>query len=133
MASGSGGVTKLGSGVLTLTGTNTYSGTTTISAGTVSIGAGGTTGSLASAQLANDGTVQFNPAAGESVRTTLGARYSPGDYRVLNAAYRVQRDVNLQRDVSELLDVGWQWPLSDLFGDTAAATTRIAARWLRCV
>lgn len=69
-----------------------------------------------------NGTVQFNPDAGESVRTTLGARYSPGDYRVLNAAYRVQRDVNLQRDVSELLDVGWQWPLSDLFGDTNAAT-----------
>jgi LPS-assembly protein len=49
--------------------------------------------------------VQFNPKNRESVRTTLSTRYSPGDYRVLNVAYR------LQRGTSEQLDVGWQWPL----------------------
>ncbi len=44
--SGSGSLTKLGAGALYLSGDNTYSGTTTISAGTLYIGDGGTTGSI---------------------------------------------------------------------------------------
>lgn len=58
-----------------------------------------------------DSTVQFNPKTEQSVRSTIGARYSPGNYRTVTAAYR------FQRDVSEQLDVGWQWPLNDLWGD----------------
>ncbi|NIC41607.1 LPS-assembly protein LptD [Aquabacterium sp. A08] len=61
-------------------------------------------------QWSFNGTVQFNPKDGESVRTTLGARYNPGRYRTVSAAYRVQKGV------SEQLDLGWQWPLNDLFG-----------------
>ncbi|MGU3494197.1 autotransporter-associated beta strand repeat-containing protein [Xanthobacteraceae bacterium A53D] len=45
--SGSGGLTKLGADALYLTGNNTYTGTTTVSAGTLYMGAGGTTGSIA--------------------------------------------------------------------------------------
>jgi LPS-assembly protein len=56
-------------------------------------------------------TVQFNPKTEQSVRSTVGARYSPGNYRVVTAAYRYQRVV------SEQLDVGWQWPVNDLWGD----------------
>ena len=44
--SGSGRMTQAGSGTLTLTGTNTYTGGTTVSAGTLQIGAGGTSGSI---------------------------------------------------------------------------------------
>lgn len=61
-------------------------------------------------QWALDSSIQFNHETRESTRKTIGARYTPGDYKVLSAAYRVQRDV------SEQLDLGWQWPLSDLFG-----------------
>lgn len=61
-------------------------------------------------QWSFNGTVQFNPKDRESVRTTLGARYMPGNYRVLSAAYR------LQKNTSEQIDLGWQWPLRDLFG-----------------
>ncbi|HEX5388396.1 MAG TPA: LPS-assembly protein LptD [Burkholderiaceae bacterium] len=50
--------------------------------------------------------VQFNPKNRESARTTLSVRHTPGDYRVISTAYR------LQRGTSEQLDVGWQWPLS---------------------
>ena len=42
--SGSGGFQKLGSGTLVLTASNSYSGATTISAGTLQIGNGGTSG-----------------------------------------------------------------------------------------
>jgi LPS-assembly protein len=58
-----------------------------------------------------DGAVQFNPKTDQSMRSTLGARYSPGTYRTVSAAYRYQRDA------SEQLDLGWQWPLNDLWGD----------------
>lgn len=58
-----------------------------------------------------DTNVQYNPKTGRSLRTTVGGRYSPGNYRVVNAAYR------LQRGSSELVDLGWQWPLNDLWGD----------------
>jgi LPS-assembly protein len=62
-------------------------------------------------QWSVDSTVQYNPKNGRSIRSTIGARYSPGAYRTVSAAYR------LQRDTSEQIDVGWQWPLNDLWGD----------------
>jgi len=58
-----------------------------------------------------DSTVQYNPTTEKSARSTVAARYSPGYYRVLNMAYR------FQRDLSEQIDIGWQWPLNDLWGD----------------
>ncbi|MDO9612741.1 MAG: LPS assembly protein LptD [Serpentinimonas sp.] len=61
-----------------------------------------------SPQWAFNGTLQYNPELGQTERTTLAARFSPGDFRVLSVAYR------LQRDTSEQIDFGWQWPLSDL-------------------
>ncbi len=64
-----------------------------------------------SPQWSLDSTVQFNPKDKQSIRSTIGARYSPGDYRVVSAAYRYQRAA------SEQLDVAWQWPLNDLWGD----------------
>ena len=58
-----------------------------------------------------DSTVQFNPKTDQSTLATIGARYSPGNYRVVSGTYRYQRDV------SEQIDLGWQWPLNDLWGD----------------
>jgi LPS-assembly protein len=58
-----------------------------------------------------DSTTQYNPKTDQSVRSVVGARYSPGNYRVLNAAYRSQRNL------SEQIDVSWQWPLNDLWGE----------------
>ncbi len=57
--SGTGTVTKLGDQTLTLTGANTYTGLTTISAGTLQIGNGGTTGSIAG-NIADNALLIFN-------------------------------------------------------------------------
>jgi LPS-assembly protein len=74
-----------------------------------------------------DSTVQFNPTTKQSVRSTIGARYSAGHYRTVSAAYRYQRES------SEQLDVGWQWPINDLWGDhgqeLGAGRGQGAERW----
>jgi|GEM_PF-2525381 len=57
--SGTGGVTKQGSGTLTLTGANTFDDDLTVSAGTVSIGSGGTSGAL-DADIVNNASVEFD-------------------------------------------------------------------------
>jgi LPS-assembly protein len=61
-----------------------------------------------------DSTVQFNPDTRRSIRNTIGGRYQPGPYRVVNAAYR------LQRGLSEQLDVSWQWPLAEVFSPSTS-------------
>ncbi|MCL1886919.1 MAG: autotransporter-associated beta strand repeat-containing protein, partial [Betaproteobacteria bacterium] len=57
--SGAGALTAAGSGSLILANTNTYSGGTTISGGTLQIGAGGTTGSIVG-DVVNNGALVFN-------------------------------------------------------------------------
>ncbi|MFM9900650.1 MAG: LPS-assembly protein LptD [Polaromonas sp.] len=62
-------------------------------------------------QWSFDGTAQYNPKTKQSERTSLGVRYNPSNYHVLSAAYR------RQRNVSEQIDLGFQWPINDLWGD----------------
>src|SRR5215469_9016188 len=57
--SGTGTVTQSGAGTLTLTGGNTYTGATTISAGTLQLGNGGTTGSVAG-NIVDNAALVFN-------------------------------------------------------------------------
>ncbi len=64
-----------------------------------------------------DSVVQYNPKTRSSIRSTISARYSPGSYRTISAAYRLQRATSTQLVGSEQIDVGWQWPINDLWGD----------------
>jgi LPS-assembly protein len=52
-----------------------------------------------------DGALQYRPDGGRLTRSIVGARYSPGPFRTINARYR------LARGFSEQVEVGWQWPL----------------------
>ncbi|WP_399680806.1 LPS-assembly protein LptD [Xenophilus sp.] len=65
-----------------------------------------------------DTTVQYNPDERRSNRSTVTARYTPGPYRTLSASYRYQADrISTSGVGNESIDVGWQWPLNDLWGD----------------
>lgn len=58
--SGPGTVQKLGAGTLILTGSNTYSGVTTISAGTLQVGNGSTAGTLGTGDVVNNAALVFD-------------------------------------------------------------------------
>jgi len=58
--SGAGQLTKDGAGTFTLESNNTYAGTTTISAGTMQVGAGGTMGTLGAGDVTNNAALVFN-------------------------------------------------------------------------
>jgi LPS-assembly protein len=62
-----------------------------------------------------DSTVQYDPTTDNFRRRIIGGRYNPGPYRVLNAAWRTENDAS-GNSVSQQLDLGWQWPLHDLWG-----------------
>ncbi|HEY4942180.1 MAG TPA: autotransporter-associated beta strand repeat-containing protein [Rhizomicrobium sp.] len=72
---GSGGLVKTGSGTLTLTGANGYSGGTTIAAGTLQLGNGGTTGAIAG-DVVDNGALAFNRS---DAVTFAGAISGTGD------------------------------------------------------
>ena len=52
-----------------------------------------------------DASWQYSPQIERTRRSTLSARYSPGPYRTVSATHR------FTRDLSEQVDVGWQWPV----------------------
>lgn len=52
-----------------------------------------------------DASLQYSPEVGRASRSVLGATWSPGPYRTVSLRYR------LARDVSEQVELGWQWPV----------------------
>jgi autotransporter-associated beta strand protein len=86
---GAGTLTKAGDGTLLLAADNTYAGGTTLSAGTLQLGNGGTTGGI-TGDVANDGTLVFNRSnslvfagsitgAGSLIQTGSGITTLAGD------------------------------------------------------
>jgi LPS-assembly protein len=64
-----------------------------------------------------DAAVQYSPELDRATRSLLAARFQPGPFRTLSAAYR------LTRGASEQLDVGWQWPLYSNTGRSSRTTS----------
>ena len=52
-----------------------------------------------------DTALQYSPELNRVTRSLISARFQPGPFRTLSAAYR------LTRGASEQVDIGWQWPL----------------------
>jgi autotransporter-associated beta strand protein len=69
--SGTGGINKVDSGMLYYLANNTYTGTTTISAGSLVIGNGGTLGSLGSGNVINNAALTLNRSDSFSVGNTI--------------------------------------------------------------
>jgi autotransporter-associated beta strand protein len=69
--SGSGSLTRMGTGILTLAGSNTYSGGTTISAGTLQVGNGGASGSIVG-NVTNNAALVFNRSDNYTSGCTVG-------------------------------------------------------------
>ena len=70
--SGNQGLVKIGAGTLVLAANNTYTVTTTINGGTLQVGNGGTTGTLGSGAVTNNGTLAFNRSDAITVNNTIG-------------------------------------------------------------
>ncbi len=68
---GSGSLTQAGGGTTILTGSNTYAGTTTISAGTLQVGNGGAAGSLGGGSVVTDGVLAFNRSDAVTVANVI--------------------------------------------------------------
>ncbi len=65
-----------------------------------------------------DSTFQYNPTDQDSSRTAIRTRYSPGPYRSVSLAYLYQApSTPTSADGDKSIDVSWQWPLNDLWGD----------------
>jgi fibronectin-binding autotransporter adhesin len=71
-ASGGGSLVKVGSGVLTLAANNTYGGGTTISAGTLLVGTGGTAGSMGFGPVVDNGALVYNSTARHVINGRCG-------------------------------------------------------------
>jgi LPS-assembly protein len=52
-----------------------------------------------------EAALQYNPDVQRIERSIVGVRYQPGPFRTLSAGYR------LARDLSEQVEMGWQWPV----------------------
>jgi LPS-assembly protein len=70
-----------------------------------------------------DAATQYNIQTQQSVRSVIGGRYHAGDFQTLNIAYRSQ--LNL----SEQVDISWQWPLSALWGASGGPADSDAGRY----
>jgi LPS-assembly protein len=68
-----------------------------------------------------DSTVQYNQKTENFMRRMVSGRYNPGSYRVVSAGYRTENDES-GGHVARQVDIGWQWPLHDLWGGADTET-----------
>ncbi|MDP4621994.1 MAG: LPS-assembly protein LptD, partial [Hydrogenophaga sp.] len=67
---------------------------------------------------AADFTAQLDNQAEFARRTVTSLRYSPTNYRTVSVGLRTQK-ATTEAEQTEFVDLGWQWPVSDLWGADA--------------
>lgn len=132
VSGGSNGLAKLGNGTLLLTAENTYTGTTSVSAGTLQIGNGGASGSVAGAIAVSSGaTAKFNRAdsvvltanntlngsgtiefAGTGATTLSVANNHSGTVKISAGTLILENDQALQNSTLNYLNTGGALVLS---------------------
>ena len=96
LTSSGGSLTKLGAGMLTLSGTNSYTGTTTVSNGTLFINGTNTS----SPTIVAGGTLGGGGVVSAPVTLSAGARLSPGASAGSIGTFTVNSDLNLGGNVA---------------------------------
>ncbi len=123
-------LTKTGDGTQILSGNNTYSGATTISAGTLQLGDGGASGALGSGAVQNDATLVFNRSDTFTVANLMagsGQLEKAGSGTLILAAANTYSGSTTISDGTLIGMVGGGCENSDLtINDTAGCTLGVA-------
>ncbi|MBC7368958.1 MAG: autotransporter-associated beta strand repeat-containing protein [Undibacterium sp.] len=119
VVSGAGNFVKTDGGTVTFTGANTYTGTTTVSGGTLQIGAGGTTGSVAG-NIVDNSALRFNRTA---ALTYSGVISGTGTVTQAGAGTLVLTGANTYTGTTTVSAGMLQLSGSGILGGTSAALT----------
>lgn len=122
--SGSGGLTKTGAGITVLSADNTYTGGTTVSAGTLQIGAAGTSGSILG-DVVNNGVLLFNRS---DATTFAGDISGTGEVSVFGRGTLTLTGANTYSSVNGTQVRGGSTLVVANNGNLGAATTRVLLR-----
>ena len=76
-------------------------------------------GGVGSSAWSNDSKQSRHVVFDRAVRSIISARYSPGPFRTVSATYRYARDL------SEQVELGWQWPSNPVTGSAISTGPRI--------